>query len=375
MKWYTAIGCKMEDDEGRLLVKIDGQEKVLTEMEGMLWAALTWILCAENRIYSQMYRVLCLTFGEEYATEWADEEDFLFCLRRLKKRGLVAECDGESKEEALWLLLSKSVISPVTDSFSERLGAFADDLALGKGLKIALRAFKRPVFTYEERMVLQQLAGGGYIPYHLAELTRQAGAVPLSVEERKIVQKQVLQEFMQILVSLFKKKQFVISCIQEGGLLEEKEEMENMATGIPGFFKKRIVNTLLLSFLLLYGGCALGLAQKSAGFVGWTVFLAVCGIGYAGYIYYLAVTKSYEVVEGTVTEIHAELLFDGFKRVLVQGDDGITTELLLNKETVVMYGKAYRFYFNQNAHAFSGIRRLDAAFDFGNFFGVEEVKE
>lgn len=35
-------------------------------------------------------------------------------------------------------------------------------------------------------------------------------------------------------------------------------------TGIPGFFKKRIVNTLLLSFLLLYGGCALGLAQKSA---------------------------------------------------------------------------------------------------------------
>ena len=210
MKWYTAIGCKMEDDEGRLLVKIDGQEKVLTEMEGMLWAALTWSLCAENRIYSQMYRVLCLTFGEEYATEWADEEDFLFCLRRLKKRGLVAECDG-------------------TDSFSERLGAFADDLALGKGLKIALRAFKRPVFTYEERMVLQQLAGGGYIPYHLAELTRQAGAVPLSVEERKIVQKQVLQEFMQILVSLFKKKQFVISCIQEGGLLEEKEEMENMA--------------------------------------------------------------------------------------------------------------------------------------------------
>lgn len=35
MKWYTAIGCKMEDDEGRLLVKIGGQEKVLTEMESV----------------------------------------------------------------------------------------------------------------------------------------------------------------------------------------------------------------------------------------------------------------------------------------------------------------------------------------------------
>ena len=41
-------------------------------------------LCAENKIYSQMYRVLCITFGEAHATEWADEEDFLFCLRRLK---------------------------------------------------------------------------------------------------------------------------------------------------------------------------------------------------------------------------------------------------------------------------------------------------
>lgn len=148
---------------------------------------------------------------------------------------------------------------------------------------------------------------------------------------------------------------------------------ENYA-GIPGFFKKRIVNTLLLSFVLLYGGCAFGLAQKSAGFVGWTVFLAICGIGYAGYIYYLAVTKSYDIVEGTVSEIHAELFFDGFIRVIVQQSDGLTAELLLNKETKVMRGKAYRFYFNQSAHALSGIHRLDAAFDFGNFFGVEELE-
>lgn len=229
MKWYTAIGIKTEDDEGRLLVKIGGQEKVLTEIETMLWAALTWSVCAENRIYSQMYRVLCITFGEEKATDWADEEDFLFCLRRLKKRGLVAECDGASKEEALWFLLSKSVVSPARNSLFERLGTFADDLALGKGLKIALQAFKSPVLTYEERMVLQQIAGNGYVPYHLAELTRQAGAVPLSVEERKKVQNQALQKFMQILVSLFKKKQFVISCIKEGGFLEKKEEMENVA--------------------------------------------------------------------------------------------------------------------------------------------------
>lgn len=226
MKWYTAIGCKTEDEQGRLLVKIGSQTKVLTEMETMLWAALTWSVCAENKIYSQMYRVLCITFGKEGASEWADEEDFLFCLRRLKKRGLIAECEGENKEEALSVLLTKSVLSPVVESFSDRLGAFADDLAFGRGIKIALRAFKKPVFTYEERSVLQQISDNGYIPYHLAELTGQARAVPISVGEQQMAQKQTLQEFMRILISLFNKKQFVISYIKEGGFLEEK--MENM---------------------------------------------------------------------------------------------------------------------------------------------------
>lgn len=226
MKWYTAIGCKTEDEQGRLWVKIGGQTKVLTEMETMLWAALTWSVCAENKIYSQMYRVLCITFGEEGATEWADEEDFLFCLRRLKKRGLIAECEGENKEEALSVLLTKSVLSPIAESFSDRLSAFAGDLALGRGIKIALRAFKKPIFTYEERSVLQQISGNGYVPYHLAELTGQIRAVPISVGERQMGQKQTLQEFMSILISLFNKKQFVISYVKEGGFLEEK--MENM---------------------------------------------------------------------------------------------------------------------------------------------------
>ena len=96
--------------------------------------------------------------------------------------------------------------------------------------------------------------------------------------------------------------------------------------------KKRIVNTLCLSFLLLYGGSALGLAQRSAGFVGWTVFLTICGIGDAVYVYYLAVTRSYEVVEGTVSEIHAELFFDGFNQM------GLLPSCCLTKEPMLCMG-------------------------------------
>ena len=229
MIFYTAVGNRVEEDSGRFVVRVGEQEKVLSEMETMIWAALTWSVCEEANVHSQMYRLLCIALGKEKAMEWADEEDFLFCLRRLKKRRLVAECEGENKEEALQFLLSKSVVVPVVDSFSGRVREFAENLVLGKGIKAAMRALKKPVFTYEELRVLQQISRNGYIPDHLASLNEQAGNVLLSAEEKKKVQDQVGVEFMQILISLYQKKQFVISYIKEGGFLEEKKQMENMA--------------------------------------------------------------------------------------------------------------------------------------------------
>ena len=48
MRWYTAIGMKKDDADGRFCVWVDGEEKVLTEMETILWAALTWSFCEED---------------------------------------------------------------------------------------------------------------------------------------------------------------------------------------------------------------------------------------------------------------------------------------------------------------------------------------
>lgn len=36
MRWYTAIGMKKDDADGRFCVWVDGEEKVLTEMETIL---------------------------------------------------------------------------------------------------------------------------------------------------------------------------------------------------------------------------------------------------------------------------------------------------------------------------------------------------
>ena len=62
MKWYTAIGCKGEDGEGRLLVKTDNQEKVLTEMETMLWQPLPgqYVQKTESTLRCTGYSVLHL---------------------------------------------------------------------------------------------------------------------------------------------------------------------------------------------------------------------------------------------------------------------------------------------------------------------------
>lgn len=60
MRWYTAIGMKKDDADGRFCVWVDGEEKVLTEMETILWAALTWSFCEEDKVHSQMIVFLYL---------------------------------------------------------------------------------------------------------------------------------------------------------------------------------------------------------------------------------------------------------------------------------------------------------------------------
>lgn len=102
MRWYTAIGMKKDDADGRFCVWVDGEEKVLTEMETILWAALTWSFCEEDKVHSQMHRLLVFSLGEKQAQEWADKEDFQFCLNRLVKRGLVVLTEGCTREEAVY---------------------------------------------------------------------------------------------------------------------------------------------------------------------------------------------------------------------------------------------------------------------------------
>ena len=132
MRWYTAIGMKKDDADGRFCVWVDGEEKVLTEMETILWAALTWSFCEEDKVHSQMHRLLVFSLGEKQAQEWADKEDFQFCLNRLVKRGLVVLTEGCTREEAVYSIISRSVMAPMIFSPAERMKHFMESLSMGK---------------------------------------------------------------------------------------------------------------------------------------------------------------------------------------------------------------------------------------------------
>ena len=59
--------------------------------------------------------------------------------------------------------------------------------------------------------------------------------------------------------------------------------------------------------VILYCGCTFGMAEKSTGFVLWTIYLVLCGFGYAGYVFYLAATGAYEIVELEKIEMTRQL--------------------------------------------------------------------
>ena len=174
MRWYTAIGIKKDDADGRFCVWVDGEEKVLTEMETILWAALTWSFCEEDKVHSQMHRLLVFSLGEKQAQEWADKEDFQFCLNRLVKRGLVVLTEGCTREEAVYSIISRSVMSPMAFSRTERMKHFMEALSMGKGLKFSLRAFKKPLLTEEEYQLLSYLQREGDVSCHLKCLKEEA---------------------------------------------------------------------------------------------------------------------------------------------------------------------------------------------------------
>ena len=218
MKWYTAVGIKVNHYDGKFHVRNHKyEEKVLCGMEIFLWTSLLWAFTEESGIYIRIKYLLDFTFPDGNRKE-VDVEEFKYCLRRLCMRGLITACEGDTKEEAAAELMRKATVELTNASFHDRYISFLTSLVHGNGFRFSLKAFKKKPLEKSHRKLLERLKEQGEIVLYLEEIQAEGteyGQNAFGVCERQ-------KEFLHIIMELYKKKIITIRTVERGGAFEEE---------------------------------------------------------------------------------------------------------------------------------------------------------
>lgn len=197
MKWYTAIGVKKGTRDGRFCVRVMEEEKILTGMETEIWTALLWAFCEEHEIRSRVESLLRIAFGE--SAKKLEEAEFLYCIRRLERRGLIAAMEGKNAQSAIDRLIRYGTVTCVSYHFVQRLSVFLNSISMGKGLRFSMRALKKETLTQQEELLLKMLEAEGSIRKHLERLEDQGKK----------------QEFLKSIHILYTRKQLLFKNIEK----------------------------------------------------------------------------------------------------------------------------------------------------------------
>lgn len=135
MKWYTAVGVKMESADGAFCVRVGQETKNLLGVECYVWNTLLWSFIEETKIYGRMVRLLELSFPGQPEKTDIDQEEFSLCLRRLLARGLVACQENETMEGAAETFLKAAHVACVGRTWGERFLSFCESIAEGNPRK------------------------------------------------------------------------------------------------------------------------------------------------------------------------------------------------------------------------------------------------
>lgn len=119
--YYTAVGHfrRKTDAIGRSypVILVRGKEYTVDIQEMTLWTALSWRLLDISQVEAEYDRLTRDSAVPERRT-------MKNCLGRLCTRGLAASGTGDTDFEALYDLLGRLYVAPVSDSLSTRLAAF-----------------------------------------------------------------------------------------------------------------------------------------------------------------------------------------------------------------------------------------------------------
>lgn len=172
MRWYTAVGVKMERQGGLFCVQVGTENKILSGMEIYIWNALLWSFVEETQIYGRMVQLLRAVFPEKDLEGKTGKDEFNFCFRRLTGRGLVTFCECETQKEAAENLLQNATVAKVMRNGGERFLMFCESFACGTPFWKALRVFKKDPMEKKHRQFLMELQKCGEVRHYL-ETTEQ----------------------------------------------------------------------------------------------------------------------------------------------------------------------------------------------------------
>lgn len=131
MRWYTAVGVKMEHPGGLFCVQVGTENKILSGMEIFIWNALLWSFVEETQIYGRMVQLLKAVFPEKDLDGKTGKDEFNFCFRRLITRGLITFCECETEKEAAENMLQNAIVARVMRNSGERFLMFCESFACG----------------------------------------------------------------------------------------------------------------------------------------------------------------------------------------------------------------------------------------------------
>ena len=176
MRWYTAVGVKMEHPGGLFCVQVGTENKILSGMEIFIWNALLWSFVEETQIYGRMVQLLKAVFPEKDLDGKTGKDEFNFCFRRLITRGLITFCECETEKEAAENMLQNAIVARVMRNSGERFLMFCESFACGTPFWKALRVFKKEPMEERYRQFLLKIEKCGEVRYYL-ETTEQPNEI------------------------------------------------------------------------------------------------------------------------------------------------------------------------------------------------------
>lgn len=151
IKFYTAVGRYVlrKDDQGIQypLVIAGDRECALDIQEMIIWSSLLWKIRTYDELKADYSK-------QAVSAHVCLEAPFDSYIHRLLQRGLIVSGSDYVGIDALYALLSRLYIIPITDSFTAKLGAFINLTFQGVPFRITSKIFKKEKLTANEEEVL-----------------------------------------------------------------------------------------------------------------------------------------------------------------------------------------------------------------------------